>query len=140
MSLCNCECHKKGMMIMHCFPCCNLTGVGYINTDESIDYDVIKSYEMEFTVVPPTKSALLSESYDLEKIYKDKNATDMLIWFIEQGESLEDPQDQQGFKDIVCYVNENGLLAEVVEWTVKHYLIISEFDTSLLYALDKWDL
>lgn len=40
--ICSCECHIKGTMIMHCFPCCN-TSVQYINQDGTLDIDLYKS-------------------------------------------------------------------------------------------------
>lgn len=35
--LCDCDCHEKGTMIMHCFPCCDLCYEKYINEDGTLD-------------------------------------------------------------------------------------------------------
>ena len=35
--ICDCECHVKGTIIMHCFPCCELCYEKYINEDGTID-------------------------------------------------------------------------------------------------------
>lgn len=37
--ICKCFCHVKGMSVMHCMPCCNLTYKKYINPDFTIDMD-----------------------------------------------------------------------------------------------------
>ena len=34
--LCKCDCHKEGIIIMHCFPCCDNCGEKYLNNDGSI--------------------------------------------------------------------------------------------------------
>lgn len=46
--LCDCECHKKGVSVRHCMPCCELTYVQYINKDGSIDNEVIKQHNEMF--------------------------------------------------------------------------------------------
>jgi hypothetical protein len=36
--ICTCDCHKEGISIMHCFPCCDYTYVKYIKEDGTIDF------------------------------------------------------------------------------------------------------
>lgn len=35
--ICECDCHKDGMLVMHCAPCCNLTYEKYISRDGEVD-------------------------------------------------------------------------------------------------------
>lgn len=35
--ICDCECHKFGHHILHCFPCCDLSGRQYIEKDGKIN-------------------------------------------------------------------------------------------------------
>lgn len=35
--ICNCECHTNGMMVMHCFPCCEYCYEKYINEDGTLN-------------------------------------------------------------------------------------------------------
>lgn len=36
--ICRCECHQKGMRVMHCVPCCGLTYEKYLE-DDKIDFE-----------------------------------------------------------------------------------------------------
>lgn len=42
MNLCSCPCHKKGIILKHVIPCCDKSGIQYINSDGSIDYNLIE--------------------------------------------------------------------------------------------------
>ena len=38
--ICTCECHIKGVTMMHIQPCCEHTYKQYINKDRTIDYEI----------------------------------------------------------------------------------------------------
>ena len=35
-SVCHCECHKPGVVIRHCMPCCDLTYKTYLDKDSKL--------------------------------------------------------------------------------------------------------
>lgn len=37
--ICHCNCHKEGLVVMHCFPCCDFCGETYLNFDGSLKYN-----------------------------------------------------------------------------------------------------
>jgi hypothetical protein len=53
--LCKCGCHIKGVVMMHCMPCCDLTYEKYINTDGSLDEDALHKAR---NPKPPKRKAL----------------------------------------------------------------------------------
>ena len=61
-------------------------------------------------------------------------------WFYETGTTLEDPEQVETFNQIVEYTKQNGLMVEVIEWTTKFYVEGHTFETSLMMALEEWDL
>jgi len=42
-------CHKKGFSVMHIRACCQYSGLQYINSDGTIDQNVIDNYGKEKT-------------------------------------------------------------------------------------------
>ena len=40
-TICTCECHKVGLDVMHCMPCCGFTYQKYINEDGSLIGDKV---------------------------------------------------------------------------------------------------
>ena len=38
IDICECECHTKGLSVMHCVPCCEFTYGKYIDNEGEIDY------------------------------------------------------------------------------------------------------
>lgn len=37
--LCTCGCHKKGIVLMHCFPCCEFCGEQYLSETGELLYN-----------------------------------------------------------------------------------------------------
>jgi hypothetical protein len=48
-NLCKCECHVKGMNVMHCFPCCERCYMEYLIIDENGQ----KQFDPETTITIP---------------------------------------------------------------------------------------
>lgn len=42
--ICTCPCHniENGIYVMHCMPCCSLCGDRYLNTDGTINEEVLE--------------------------------------------------------------------------------------------------
>jgi len=41
--LCKCPCHKEGVSLMHCFPCCNLCYRTYLDKDGNVNEEQLKA-------------------------------------------------------------------------------------------------
>jgi len=42
INTCDCACHREGLVVMHCFPCCNLTGVQFLKTNGDADLEAME--------------------------------------------------------------------------------------------------
>lgn len=109
--------------------------------DYCIEYNIIttmmtRKYVMDELTKDDTKMTI----NELSILLKNRNFGTINSWFYETGTTLEDPEQVEAFNQIIDHAKGYGLITEVIEWTTKFYVAGNSFETSVMMALEEWDL